>query len=82
MVLERSTWPIMDDGLVYRFYNNSKGQPIYECVAEGGSATSAAVWRIRKFTYDGNGAVNSILLADGNKNFDNVADTRTSYTYS
>lgn len=52
----------------------------YLGIAPIGSATSAAVWQIRKITVL-NGAV-SIQWADGNHLFDNVWDDRTSITYS
>lgn len=44
------------------------------------TATSSAGWQIRKIL--SSGTVTSILWADGNDNFDNIWDNRTSLTYS
>jgi hypothetical protein len=44
-----------------------------------GSATSSAVWRIKKIVVSG--TVTSILWADGDMNFDNIWDNRTTLTY-
>lgn len=70
-----------DDGYIYR-YDNTDGQPIYEGAAAPGSSTSATVWRIKKFTYDANGGVTSILYAGGAKNFATAWTGRTSASYS
>lgn len=43
-------------------------------------ATSSPFWRIRKISVSG--TVSSILWADGDENFDNVWDDRTSLLYS
>jgi len=45
-----------------------------------GTATSKAKWRIKKLTTSG--TVTQILYADGNDNFDNIWDNRTSLDYS
>ena len=44
-----------------------------------GSATSAAVWKIKKINYT-TGTI--ILYADGNENFDNIFDNREALSYS
>jgi len=56
---------------------------IYRAEADPGSATSAAVWRIRKIDID-NMSQGDIATtwADGNSDFDNVWDDRLSLTYS
>lgn len=51
----------------------------YVGVAEMGSATSAAVWQVKKIGVSG--TVTSITWADSNSNFDNVWDNRASLTY-
>ena len=52
----------------------------YEGEAVPGSATSAAVWRVKKIaTLLGDVAV---TWADGNANFDNIWDNRVSLTYT
>ena len=45
-----------------------------------GSAEANSVWRIRKFITAG--TVSSFLWADGNQQFDNIWNNRTSLTYS
>lgn len=51
---------------------------VYTCEAMPGSASSAAVWRIsKKVTSTG-----VTTWADGNGNFDNVADDRASLAYA
>ena len=52
----------------------------YEGMAVPGSATSAAVWRIKRV-----GTVASdvtVLWADGNANFDNIWDNRLALSYT
>jgi hypothetical protein len=50
----------------------------YICEAAPGTASSAALWRICKVT----DATGNTVWADGNGNFDNVADNRASLSYS
>ena len=50
----------------------------YTCEAQPGSLSSAAVWQISKYQ-DSTGIM---LWADGNANFDNIADDRATLTYS
>jgi len=54
----------------------------YHGVAKPGTATSAARWQIKKYTYDGNGNVTSIKFADGTNDYVAVWDNRAGYTYS
>ena len=56
------------------------GQTLYIGEADAGSARSAAVWRIRRVTESGQDV--DIEWADGNTDFDNIWDDRTTYTYS
>jgi hypothetical protein len=53
----------------------------YICRAAPGSVTSSAVWQVMRIDTSTTGAT-IILFADGNKNFDNVADNRASLSYS
>lgn len=56
---------------------------LYLGEAEPGTATSAAKWRIKKFTYDaGTNNVSQIDWADGNDNFDNIWTNRANLSYS
>lgn len=52
----------------------------YHCLAEPGTLTSAAKWRIRRISKVA--TVTSITWADGNTEFDNIADDRVTLTYS
>ena len=47
--------------------------------AATGSATSAAVWQVKKLTESG--TQTSILFADGSNSFTNIWDARASLTY-
>ena len=51
----------------------------YVGMAVPGSATSSAVWKIKKITITG--ADLSVMWADSNTNFDNVWDDRLGLTY-
>ena len=51
---------------------------IYFCDAAPGTATSAASWRISRM----NTTTGQTMWADGNANFDNIADNRASLSYS
>lgn len=48
--------------------------------ALSGSATSAALWQIQASSVSGN--VTTFTWADGDDNFDNIWDNRTSLSYS
>jgi len=52
----------------------------YICEAVPSATTSQALWRIKKV--DSTTNPTTILFADGNDNFDNIADNRASLTYS
>ena len=49
--------------------------------AAPGTATSAALWQIKRLTYTSAGDV-TVEVADGDLDFDNVWDNRASLTYS
>jgi YD repeat-containing protein len=61
---------------------DGSGNLIYYGRAAIGSATSSAVWAIRKLTYDVSGNLLTIQWANGNANYVNVWDNRASYSYS
>ena len=61
---------------------DSNGNTIYFGQCRPSGATSEAVWRIQKWTYDGNGFFNGIVWADGTDQFIKVWDDRASYTYA
>lgn len=52
----------------------------YQCLAKPGTLTSAAKWRIRKISKVA--TVTIITWADGNTEFDNIADNRLTLSYS
>ena len=54
---------------------------LYQGEAEPGSATSAAKWRIRKYTYIQNYPT-QIDWADGVNTFNKIWDNRDGYSYS
>ena len=54
---------------------------LYHGWAAPASATSAAVWRIKKFTYSNN-RLTQTEWADGNGEYDNIWDNRASLSYS
>ena len=56
--------------------------PIYVCRSLPGTASSAASWQICKLTWNGSNNPTNVQWADGNSNFDNVADNRASLSYS
>ena len=60
----------------------ANGKLEYLCEAEPASATSAVVWRIRKFVYDSAGFLTQVLWADGDRKFDNVQDNYATLSYS
>lgn len=64
-----------------RMSYTAQGLPEYIGIAFPGSATSAAVWQIRKLTYTGTNAT-AVLWCDGNNNFDNIWDNHPSLSYS
>ncbi len=61
--------------------DEAAGSITYVGEASIGSATSAAVWRIKRLDESGDPEL-IILWADGNSNFDNVWDSRASLSYS
>lgn len=60
----------------------TSGNPLYIGVALIGSATSAAVWQIRKLSYDGSNNLVSIRFANGSPNADQKWDDRASLSYA
>ncbi len=67
--------------LMMRQQVNGTGLPEYVGLAIPGSAGSGSVWQIRKYTYSGNYLV-KVEFADGNNQFDNIWNNRTSLSYS
>ena len=61
---------------------NGDGQMEYQGWAAAGSATTAAVWRIRKFTYDSSSRISKIEWAGGTDGNDSIWANRASLSYS
>lgn len=68
---------VLDTGAYIPQFEDT-GTYIYFGEAVTGSATSSAVWRIKRLTI----ATGVILFADGNANFDNVWNSRAGLSYS
>ncbi len=73
---------IMNAPIVERWDYDGNSNMIYHGVALPCSATSAAVWFIEKYTYDGSNRATLHQLADGNDLCDNIWDDRASLSYS
>lgn len=56
----------------------STASTTYVCEAAPGSRTQDAVWRISRL----NTTTGQLTYADGNANFDNIADNRAGLTYA
>ncbi len=70
-------------GLIEVWAYDASDRLEYHGLAKGGSATSAAVWYIERWSYTGTSVQpDDKLLADGNANFDNIWDDRASLSYS
>ncbi len=67
-----------------RISYTAEGLPEYigECHPTNKHRTGAAIWRIKKITYDGNQNTVSILWAERSKNFAFSWTGRAGYTYA
>jgi YD repeat-containing protein len=65
-----------------QFDYDTNGNLLYHGVAEPGTATSAAAWQIKQFTYDGSSRLTAVLYAGGSVALTSVWDNRASLTYS
>ena len=54
----------------------------YFADAQPGTLSSAASWRIRKLSYDGNGNFTELAWPNADTSFSYVWDDRSTYTYS
>ena len=61
---------------------NTPFNVIYYGEAPPGTATAAARWAIRKFTYDANGNMTAQQWAGGSRSFTNIWDNRGGLSYS
>jgi len=63
------------------FDMSADGLTAYMGKAEIGTATSAALWQVKKFVFN---AENDVIItwADGNDSYDNIWDNRAALSYS
>jgi len=78
--IERSLAELAGDGYAPVLLFDRLGGVSYIGEAKSGAATSAAVWRLRRFTYTA-GLPTLEELADGDPLFDNVWDNRLRLSY-
>ena len=79
--MNKSTHQLLESFTLYhQLIDEVDAATTYQCQAEPGTLTSAAKWRIRKILKVG--TVTTISWADGNTEFDNIADNRAILTYS
>jgi len=71
--------PVSKELLALRMDDSTTTDVIYLAHAKAGTATSAALWRIKKIDLT-SGVV--VSWSDGNTYFDNVYDNRASLSYS
>ena len=73
-----SNW---EDRYFFVASGNGVGQVEYHCRAQANTATSAASWSIRRFTYDSSNRMSAIELAGGTDNFNQICDDRATLSY-
>jgi hypothetical protein len=64
------------------YAGRTDGQPVYVGFAEPSSLTSDPVWKIMRLDYSAGGDLIDRLWADGDTNFDNIWNNRTTLSYS
>ena len=76
--------PFSVDNALFRMEFAYTSESLLEYIGRAvpNTITSLALWEIRQFVYDASSNLLQILWADGNKNFDNIWDDRTSLSYS
>jgi hypothetical protein len=71
----------IDEQHIHLFEYDGSNNMIYHGISEPGSIQSAALWQIKKFSYDGAGNLISLLYADGSLGFSKVWNNRAAYAY-
>ncbi len=75
----RPNWDLISLDLYKKVLDyDISGNLIYIGVAKPGVLKSSADWQIKKLVYDGSNNLTDVLFADGNTEFDNIWDDRTS----
>lgn len=72
---------VTTEGTLITNYDAVGADLSYVGKAVAGTATSAAVWQIKKLVFNTEGDVTT-TFADGNADFDNIWDDRASLTYT
>lgn len=75
------SYPFGHGDLQMRVEYNANQDPLYLGYAAPGSGSDAAVWQIRKYTYDANNNVTLVQFAGGTNEFARVWDNRAGYSY-
>ena len=74
-----------EQGFEERYFYVASGNGInqieYQAWAVPNAATSASVWRIRRFTYDSSNRISAIEYAGGDDAFNQVLDNRATLNY-
>ena len=70
-----------EDNFVSALDYDGSNQLLYTGKALPGSSKASALWQIKKYLYSGSN-LTDIQYADGNNNYDNIWNDRTTYTYS
>ena len=70
-----------EERLFYVASGNGVGQVEYQGFAQMNTATSAALWRVRRFTYDSSNRVSAVEWAGGNDAFNQILDDRVTLSY-
>lgn len=68
------------DGALAQIIDQATAGTTYICEAPVGSLSSAAKWRVQRIVIAS--GVTTTTWADGNRDFDNIADNRASLSYS
>lgn len=71
----------LEERLAYVASGNGVGQVEYQGWAQPNAAQSAAMWRIRRFTYDSSHRVTAIEWAGGDDAFNGVWNDRATLAY-
>lgn len=58
------------------------GLPVYEGITEAGGDVAKAMWRIKKYTYDGQNQCTNIQWAQVTPQNNAIWNNRATYTYS
>lgn len=74
---------VADDGMEKIWVKGTSGGALnkieYMGKALPGTATSASLWQIQKWTYDSDGFLTNIKFANGKADFSFIWDSRTTY---